>query len=84
MSNVSDYIRTQMLRRSAIPMRRFLHLIEDQHGGQCCIWRELKDDEVTFDIMRTDIHCMYVLPLGGPFDPDHCQNADAVEYLPQL
>lgn len=59
-------------------MRRFLHLIKKADGSDTCIWQELQDSEVKFDIGRTDIHCIYA---DFVFAPDHCQDADEVRFL---
>lgn len=52
--------------------RRFLHLIHDDGADH---WQELRDDEVVFDIMRTDIHCLWATPLEA-FEPDHCAECE--------
>lgn len=59
-------------------MRRFLHLIENPDGSECCVWQELKDSEVNFSLTRTDIHCLYA---DFAFAPDHCQDSNDVRFL---
>lgn len=61
-------------------LQRFLHLIKNPDGSDTCIWQELRDDEVQFDMTSPDIHCIWAR-LDATSEPDHCQDADEVRYL---